>query len=169
MDRRRRLLAVDLAARGGLRAHACVSVRRPLRRGGERAHLRAAAQAVPDREGRVGARVRRSQRALQRARSSLTAVAAGRSCTAPPACQAAPAEIPRAGARPFAAYKLSNASVGPEEVMANSDRRNGGISLGGILVIVGIVLMIIWSFWIGLIIALIGLIAFGGFARGKWY
>jgi hypothetical protein len=29
--------------------------------------------------------------------------------------------------------------------------------------------MIIWSFWIGLIIALIGLIAFGGFAKGKWY
>lgn len=45
----------------------------------------------------------------------------------------------------------------------------GGISLGGILVIVGIVLMIVWSFWIGLIILLIGLIAFGGFARGKWY
>jgi len=45
----------------------------------------------------------------------------------------------------------------------------GGISLGGILVIIGIVLMIVWSFWIGLIIALIGLIAFGGFARGKWY
>jgi hypothetical protein len=45
----------------------------------------------------------------------------------------------------------------------------GGISLGGILVIVGIVLMIVWSFWIGLIITLIGLIAFGGFAKGKWY
>jgi hypothetical protein len=45
----------------------------------------------------------------------------------------------------------------------------GGISLGGIIVIVGIVLMIVWSFWIGLIIALIGLIAFGGFARGRWY
>jgi hypothetical protein len=45
----------------------------------------------------------------------------------------------------------------------------GGISLGGILVILGIVLMIVWSFWIGLIILLIGLIAFGGFARGKWY
>jgi hypothetical protein len=44
-----------------------------------------------------------------------------------------------------------------------------GISLGGIIVIVGIVLMFVWSFWIGLIIALVGLIAFGGFARGKWY
>lgn len=45
-----------------------------------------------------------------------------------------------------------------------------GLSLGGIIVIVGIVLMfVVWSFWIGLIVALIGLIAFGGFARGKWY
>jgi len=56
--------------------------------------------------------------------------------------------------------------------MAAEPRRGGGIggiSLGGILVIIGIVLMIVWSFWIGLIIVLIGLIAFGGFARGRWY
>jgi hypothetical protein len=45
----------------------------------------------------------------------------------------------------------------------------GGISLGGILVIIGIILMIVWSFWVGLIIVLIGLIAFGGFVRGRWY
>jgi hypothetical protein len=45
----------------------------------------------------------------------------------------------------------------------------GGISLGGILVIIGIVLMFVLSFWVGLIVLLIGLIAFGGFARGKWY
>lgn len=45
----------------------------------------------------------------------------------------------------------------------------GGISLGGVVVIVGIVLMIVWSFWVGLIVALLGLIAFGGFARGRWY
>lgn len=45
----------------------------------------------------------------------------------------------------------------------------GGIGLGGILVIVGIVLMIIGHFLIGLIVLLIGLVAFGGFARGKWY
>lgn len=53
-----------------------------------------------------------------------------------------------------------------------TDTRGGsgaGISLGGALVIIGIVLMIVWSFWIGLIVTLIGLIAFGGFARGKWY
>lgn len=45
----------------------------------------------------------------------------------------------------------------------------GGISLGGIIVIVGIILMIFWSLWIGLIIALVGLLAFGGFAKGRWY
>jgi hypothetical protein len=44
-----------------------------------------------------------------------------------------------------------------------------GISVGGIIVIVGIVLMLVWSLWIGLIIAIVGLLAFGGFARGKWY
>jgi hypothetical protein len=53
--------------------------------------------------------------------------------------------------------------------MAGPDRRYGGITLGGIIVIVGIVLMFIWSFWIGLIVALVGLLFFGGFARGKWY
>lgn len=56
--------------------------------------------------------------------------------------------------------------------MAAKDRSGGGIggiSLGGIIVIVGIVLMFVWSFVFGLIIALVGLVAFGGFARGKWY
>ena len=41
--------------------------------------------------------------------------------------------------------------------------------VGGVVVIVGVVLAIFWSFWIGLIIAIIGLAAFGGFVRGKWY
>lgn len=52
-----------------------------------------------------------------------------------------------------------------------AERRDSGIgiSLGGIIVIVGIVLMFVVNFWIGLIVALIGLIAFGGFARGRWY
>ena len=44
-----------------------------------------------------------------------------------------------------------------------------GISLGGLLVIAGIVLMLVWSVWGGLIVALIGLIFFGGFAKGRWY
>ena len=48
-------------------------------------------------------------------------------------------------------------------------RRGGGISLGGILVIVGAVIAIAWSLLIGIIIIVIGLVAFGGFVRGKWY
>ena len=57
--------------------------------------------------------------------------------------------------------------------MSTPERRAGGgiagISTGGIIVIVGIVVMIVWSFILGLIIVLIGLVAFGGFARGRWY
>jgi len=44
-----------------------------------------------------------------------------------------------------------------------------GISVGGILVIIGIVVALFWSVWLGIVIALIGLVAFGGFARGRWY
>ena len=54
-------------------------------------------------------------------------------------------------------------------LMAARDTRFGGIGLGGLIVIIGVILMFVWSFWIGLIIALVGLIAFGGFVRGKWY
>jgi len=46
---------------------------------------------------------------------------------------------------------------------------SAGIGLGGILVIAGIVIAIVWSVWVGIIIALVGLLAFGGFAKGKWY
>jgi hypothetical protein len=45
----------------------------------------------------------------------------------------------------------------------------GGISAGGILVIIGIVVALVWSLWLGIIVAVIGLVAFGGFAKGKWY
>ena len=44
----------------------------------------------------------------------------------------------------------------------------GGIGIGGILVIVGIVVAIVRSLLLGIIIALIGLVAFGG-SRGKRY
>lgn len=47
--------------------------------------------------------------------------------------------------------------------------RRGGISLGGIVVIVGILVLLFLSFWLGIAIILIGLIAFGGFVRGRWY
>ncbi len=53
--------------------------------------------------------------------------------------------------------------------MVSRDTRIGGISLGGILVIVGIIVALFWSIILGVIIALVGLIAFGGFVRGKWY
>ena len=46
---------------------------------------------------------------------------------------------------------------------------NSGIGLGGILVIAGIVIAIFWSVIAGIVVALIGLVAFGGFAKGKWY
>jgi hypothetical protein len=48
-------------------------------------------------------------------------------------------------------------------------RSMAGLSLGGIIVIIGIVVAIFWSLWLGIIIALVGLIFFGGFARGRWY
>jgi hypothetical protein len=54
--------------------------------------------------------------------------------------------------------------------MATTQGRGvAGIGLGGILVIIGILVLIFWNVWLGIIIALIGLIAFGGFAKGKWY
>jgi hypothetical protein len=36
-------------------------------------------------------------------------------------------------------------------------------------VIVGVIVAVVWSLVLGIIIALVGLIAFGGFVRGKWY
>jgi hypothetical protein len=45
----------------------------------------------------------------------------------------------------------------------------GGITVGGIIVIVGILVALFLSLVLGIIIVLIGLIAFGGFVRGKWY
>jgi len=56
-----------------------------------------------------------------------------------------------------------------EKEVATPERRYGGLTVGGILVIVGVIVIFLWTFWIGLIIALIGLIGFGGFVRGKWY
>jgi hypothetical protein len=53
--------------------------------------------------------------------------------------------------------------------MATRDTRIGGIGLGGIITIVGILVAIFGPLWLGIIIILIGLIAFGGFAKGKWY
>jgi hypothetical protein len=44
-----------------------------------------------------------------------------------------------------------------------------GLTLGGAIVIAGIVVAIFWSILWGVILALVGLVFFGGFARGRWY
>ncbi len=54
-------------------------------------------------------------------------------------------------------------------VRRSSGARAGGLGLGGVLVIAGIVVALFWSTILGLIIAVVGLAAFGGFAKGKWY
>ena len=48
-------------------------------------------------------------------------------------------------------------------------KKRMGITLGGALVIAGIVIALFLSIAVGIVVALIGLIAFGGFVRGKWY
>jgi hypothetical protein len=54
--------------------------------------------------------------------------------------------------------------------MATDTRgRGAGIGIGGVLVIIGIIVALFWSVLLGVIIALVGLIAFGGFVKGKWY
>ena len=42
------------------------------------------------------------------------------------------------------------------------------MGIGAVLVIVGIVVLIVSSFWLGLILIILGLL-FGGFRRGRWY
>ena len=44
-----------------------------------------------------------------------------------------------------------------------------GLSVGGAIVIAGIAIAIFWSVIVGIIVALVGLVAFGGFVRGRWY
>ena len=56
--------------------------------------------------------------------------------------------------------------------MATPERRYGpgaGLTLGGIIVIASILVLLFWSIWVGIIVILIGLIAFGGFSRGRWF
>ena len=44
-----------------------------------------------------------------------------------------------------------------------------GLTVGGAIVIAGIAIAILWSVIVGIIVALVGLLAFGGFVRGRWY
>ena len=43
------------------------------------------------------------------------------------------------------------------------------MNIGGGLVVAGIVVALFWSILLGVIIAVVGLVAFGGFVKGKWY
>lgn len=61
-------------------------------------------------------------------------------------------------------------SAGAEGARRHGGLKNRGDQSWGILVVVGIVLAILLGhWWIGLIVALVGLLFFGGFAKGKWY
>ncbi len=42
------------------------------------------------------------------------------------------------------------------------------MGIGAILVIIGIIVLIFYSVWLGLVLVLLGLL-FGGFRRGRWY
>ena len=42
------------------------------------------------------------------------------------------------------------------------------MGIGAVLVIVGIVVLIVDGFWLGLILIILGLLL-GGFRRGRWY
>jgi hypothetical protein len=57
--------------------------------------------------------------------------------------------------------------------VATPERRYGpgaGITLGGIIVIAGVLVWILFGWTIvGIILILVGLLAFGGFSRGRWY
>ena len=53
---------------------------------------------------------------------------------------------------------------------SNNDAKTmAGIGTGGLLVIAGILIAIFGSNLLGIIVALVGLIGFGGFAKNKWY
>ena len=41
--------------------------------------------------------------------------------------------------------------------------------MGGLLVIAGILVAVFGSTFWGLVLALVGLVFFGGFAKGRWY
>ena len=42
------------------------------------------------------------------------------------------------------------------------------MGIGAILIIIGILVLIFYSFWLGIILIILGLL-FGGFRRGRWY
>lgn len=51
----------------------------------------------------------------------------------------------------------------------NSGFNIAGIGTGGLLVIAGVLIALFGSTLLGIIVALVGLVAFGGFVKGRWY
>jgi hypothetical protein len=43
-----------------------------------------------------------------------------------------------------------------------------GISLGGLLIIIGLIVALVENLWLGILLVVIGAFATGGFARGTW-
>ncbi len=42
------------------------------------------------------------------------------------------------------------------------------MGIGAVLIIVGIIVLIVWSLWLWILLIILGLL-FGGFRRGRWY
>ena len=42
------------------------------------------------------------------------------------------------------------------------------MGIGAVLIILGIIVLIVWSLWFGILLIVLGLL-FGGFRRGRWY
>src|SRR5688500_7564665 len=75
---------------------------------------------------------------------------------------------------PFGGYEGAGTAgrrprAGGRRMATTKSGRGAGIGVGGVLVIIGIIVALAWSVLLGVIIALVGLIAFGGFVKGKWY
>jgi hypothetical protein len=57
----------------------------------------------------------------------------------------------------------------PPSAWRTEEAGSEAVTLGGVMVIIGIVIAIFWSLLVGIIVALIGWVDFGGSARGRWY
>lgn len=68
-----------------------------------------------------------------------------------------------------AGYWTLHDDMGKPMATSNENFSIAGIGVGGLLVILGVLVAIFGSTLLGIIIALVGLVAFGGFAKGRWY
>jgi len=66
---------------------------------------------------------------------------------------------------------MANVTSNSNTTTASNDSfQIAGIGVGGLLVLAGLALIFLaGSTFFGIVLLLIGLIGFGGFAKGKWY